>query len=131
MVIRILLAVNDHRNGEPDGHVRALEIPDVISLEAPEPAPIGGVNRRVSRLRIAGKTYRVLDYCGWVGNMVWDAVTVSDDDAVDILDRLRKTERWTIEEAEHTVYGTWERGEKILIADLRMLPDSGAGDGEG
>lgn len=122
MPVRILLAVNDHRNGDPDGHVRALEIPDVISLEAPEPAPSCVIypNHRPPHVEIDGRHYCIESYASWVGNWVWDAVTVSDDDAVDILDRLRRTERWSITEAEHTVYGKWIAGEKILAADLRI-----------
>lgn len=119
MTVRILLATNDHRNGQPTGRVRALEIPDVISLEAPTPPPVGYIRPVSMRLRIAGWSYPVLAHASWVGNWCWDAVTVSDQDAVDILDRLRKTERWTCVEAERAVFGKWQRGEKILSSDLR------------
>jgi hypothetical protein len=121
MTVRIMLATNDHRNGEPTGHVRALQILDVITLDAPEPPPTCRIltDRRPPYVEIDGTLYPIQDYASWVGNWCWDAVTVSDDDAVTILDRLRKTECWSIDEAEHTVFGKWERGEKILSSDLR------------
>jgi hypothetical protein len=121
MTVRLYLAVNDHRNGEPTGRIRALDILDVISLEAPEPPPTCVIYpyRTPPHLEIDGYPYWIEGYTSWVGNWCWDAVTVSDDDAVDILDRLRKTERWTITEGERGVYGKWKRGEKILAADLR------------
>lgn len=122
MTVRILLATNDHRNGQPTGTVGALEIPDVISLEAPHPEPPCVIYpyRTPPHVEIEGAPYAILGYASWVGNWCWDAVTVSDDDAVDILDRLRKTERWTITEGAHAVFGKWKRGEKILADDLRV-----------
>lgn len=121
MSVGIMLAVNDPRNGQPTGRVHGLEIPpETISLEAPHPAPLGGISRRRNLLRIAGTTYRYLARVPWYGNWCWDLVEVSDEDAVDILDRLRKSERWTITAGEHAVFDKWERGEKISAADLEL-----------
>ena len=120
MSVRIMLATNDHQNGQPTGRVDALQILDIISLEAPDPPPDCVIYpyQKPPHFEIDGAPYCIVGYASWVGSWCWDAVTVSDDDAVDILDRLRKTERWTITEADPTVYRKWERGEKIVAEDL-------------
>lgn len=120
MTVRIMLATNDHRNGMPTGRVDALQILDVISLEGPIPGPRCLIDPAKRRVRIAGMTYPIEGYAQWVGNWCWDEVRVSDEVAVDILDRLRKTELWTCTEAESAVYGKWERGEKIVAEDLSL-----------
>ena len=118
MSVRLLLCVNHPANGEPTGRIVALEILDVIALEAPEPAPACLIRPSRGLVRLAGRTYRLLGYAAWVGNWCWDEVALAEEDAVDILDRLRKTERWACTEAESGVYRKWERGEKIVAEDL-------------
>lgn len=117
--VALSLCVNSAFNGAPTGRILALEVhPEVIEIEAPYPPPICVISRRRNRFRLDGKTYTYLLRVPAYGNWCWDLITVRSEDAVDILDRLRKTERWSISAGAWKVYGKWERGEKILAEDL-------------
>lgn len=116
-MVRVSLACNDHRNGEHQGYIEAVQIVDVIQLEGARLRCF----RMDGRLIVAGLTLPLHGYWTWVGNWCWDEARLTELDAWRLLEALRR-ERWHCTEAEAGLYAAWDGG-RPLEGPLRVALD--------
>lgn len=124
--IDVMLAVND-QDGSPTGRVIGIEILDWITLEGPifEPdaAPVCRIEPvkdapGLHWLRISRRRFPITSYDEYVGNIMWDSARMPRHIAADLLNYVRKLDRFDCTEAESTLYEKWQDGDKLTWVDL-------------
>jgi hypothetical protein len=114
--MQLMLAVNDHRNGNHTGQVDQVEVDDLIYLEG-EPVSCN-VNER-QNLEVDNLRFYLENYNTWVGNICWDCATLESADIAKIVNYLRLI-GWDCTEAETSLFDAYHDGEPITA---KMLED--------
>lgn len=127
MWLEVLLCVNDG-NGNFAGTVGAIRIGDSMSLEGPltdwaEPCTEillevrwMGAYAPYGNMRLYGQSYRFTGFRDYVGNICWAKVELRSGDVLRLLNSLKASGEWTCEEAETSLYETFNDGAGVFTA---------------
>jgi hypothetical protein len=116
MKIKLMLAVNDYKNGLHTGEVNQVQIDDLISIEGP---PVS-CSSNGHKLELDRLYYNLKGYQTWAGNWCWDFAILESIHVARILNHLRDL-GWSCFEAEASLFKKWETGQTILPSDLDVL----------
>jgi hypothetical protein len=116
LLIAVDLACNDDRGQFASG-VEAVQIGDVLSLEGD---PIDCTDPTRSTVTIDGLALESHGYIPWHGNMAWDAIRVSLDDACRLIAHLR-ARHWTVLEGDARLFAAYDDGRPITVEVLEEV----------
>lgn len=117
MKIKLMLAVNDYRNGIHTGEVDMIGVDiDLLTIEGP-PVSCSSDGRR---LELDGLRFDLEGYRTWVDNWCWDCAVLESVHVARILNHLRRS-GWSCFEAEEALLREWEAGEDIAAEELEAL----------
>jgi hypothetical protein len=117
--IRFDMCVNDYDGyGDHTGKLRRAELDDrdgnELSLEC--------VSREITcrklggnRIRVGRRTFPILGYQCYVGNMMWDSAIVSIETANAIADVLRASGKYQPDSGTVELWDRWEAGEPLAL----------------
>lgn len=91
-VYRVMLCCNDER-GDFTGRVESVEVSDEIRLSGPART----LRFLDDRIKVGRRTYPCRDRAVMVGNVFWDAVSMAEGAARELVEYL-KASGWTVEE---------------------------------
>lgn len=114
MDITLMLCINDD-NGNPSGNVRQIDVElgrDPLALEieskyAPDAACACYVLDDHA-LKFSRRQFPIKSYQPWVGNIYWDAVTVSMETANALLNYARELDVFTVDGAWVVLSDMWD-----------------------
>jgi len=99
--IMVMLAVNDHRNGDHVGRLRAIKFSQrgestpllaldsyYLNSDGSRVYPACSYNQQTKRVQIGARRFEVMTYFNWVGNWCWDAVIVQPEVAARLFNYL-------------------------------------------
>mgnify|MGYP000704601119 CR=1 FL=1 len=118
----IAFAVNDSRNGNFVGQIRAIQLcatkpfDIALSLENQfEPPATVAFRAQGDMVRIGRKWFHIQNYQTWVGNWCWDSIAVDSETAAAILNNLcsmtlHKQKKFSPEGGWTSMWDLYEKG---------------------
>lgn len=128
IVVPVHLACNDYQTGEFSSWVEQIEVGDRwgdahIAIEGycrihrPYRASIAEGGSR-QRIRIGRYRYTIREYRRHVGNICWDQITMEAGEVPRLLNDLRVSGGWSVQEAHTWAFDRWKAGEPFVAADF-------------
>lgn len=113
----MMLCVNN-LNGQNSGKIEACQVGDFIKLENWEGQSFKLVE---GGFQIGRKIFAHHGYNYHVGNIFWDCAWVTPEVAAQLLNHLKASEGWSIEEAENNIWKKWEAAEVKEIFNAGII----------
>lgn len=110
--LSISLACNDdagHFAGAVDRITFGLDLADL------EGDPLTCTEPSFRRITIDGEAFISMGHIPWYGNICWHGVRLSLEDAVRLLETLKRN-HWSVTDAESGIYRAYERGDGLEAA---------------
>ena len=121
--VLVHLALNDWRNGAPQGYALGLQIADrdgdialALDTVTGDSGPVCRVDQRLWRVKLGYHWYAIKGYRQWYGNWCWDAVWMEPSTAADLLNQARASKWWRPDSGYTSYWERWESDEPFTAA---------------
>lgn len=126
--MNVMICENDNQ-GRKSGKVYQVGFyaPDGEQMLLVEPLNMEGepINITVEwRIKICDRIFKCNPTQWWAGNMLWNEYEVPDNYALGLINTLRDSKKWTVNEAWTEIYEAWQKpnelaGELFELTDIR------------
>ncbi len=122
-MVEIMLCVNNHL-GHFTGKVSDIQMykngESILDLD---PGLCDGVTCSIhdERVKISRKSFPIRGYKTYVGNIFWDQIIVKDNVAADILNYLKKLNKWGCMGGLTEFFNNWENNHIFTEKDFQTI----------